>query len=82
MQDSNGGKVNVVMYAVLPFQKPFETFRGEHALHFLSTLLMQATVAVYTSGSIGSSEVELVTIPWCFMRLTSGLTLSFPIFLC
>jgi len=30
-------------------------------LHFLSTLYMQATVALYTSGSIGSFEGESVT---------------------
>jgi len=27
---------------------------------------MQATVALYSSGSIGSSEGDLVTISWCF----------------
>ena len=40
-------------------------------LHFLSTLWMHAIVAVYTSGSLGSSEGNSVSFPWCFMRLTS-----------
>jgi hypothetical protein len=32
---------------------------------------MQATVAVYTSGSIGSSEGDSVWFPWCVVRSTS-----------
>jgi hypothetical protein len=40
-------------------------------LHFPSSLYMQATVAVYTSGSIGSSEGDSVSFHWCFIRSTS-----------
>jgi hypothetical protein len=40
-------------------------------LQFPSTLQMQAAVAVYTSGSVGSSEGDSVSFPWCFMRSTS-----------
>jgi hypothetical protein len=29
---------------------------------------MQATVAVYTSESIGSSEGDSVSFPWCFIH--------------
>jgi hypothetical protein len=41
-------------------------------LHFLSTLYMQATLAVYTSESIGSSEGYSVSFPWCFMRRSTS----------
>ena len=37
---------------------------------------MQATVAVYTSGSIGSSEGDSVSFPWCSMKSTSGIQYS------
>ena len=38
--------------------------------HFPSTLQIQAAVAVYTSGSIGSSEGDSVSFPWCFMMIS------------
>jgi len=37
---------------------------------------MQATVAVYISGSTGSSEGDSVSFPWCFMRSTSVIQCS------
>ena len=38
-------------------------------LHFLSTLYMQATLAVYTSGSTGLPEGDSVSFPWYFTEI-------------
>ena len=45
-------------------------------LHFPSSLYMQATVAVYTSGSIGSSDGDSVSFFWRFMASTSVIQYS------
>jgi hypothetical protein len=39
-------------------------------LHFLSTFKLQATVAVYTSGSIGSSDGDSVSFPGCEVNVS------------
>ena len=45
-------------------------------LHLPSMMQMQATVAVYTSGSIGSSDGDSVSFFWRFMASTSVIQYS------